>query len=102
VLLCLPDVNGKTATETVFEDSEELYEHDLLGFYPDYAQLYGLIVKLQNVYDYDYWNMDYGNYKVNNDFYDTAAALSADLKAAGIDEFTEELNRQYNEWKADG
>ncbi|MDR0197660.1 MAG: hypothetical protein LBI36_05520 [Oscillospiraceae bacterium] len=41
-----------------------------------------------------------GNYKVNNDFYDTAAALSADLKAAGIDELTEEIDRQYHEWKA--
>jgi hypothetical protein len=97
-LLCIPDKDGKTAKEIMFESSAELYEHDLLGFYIDYTGLSGDALSLSSIFD-DYWGIANGSYKVKGDFYATAQALSDELDAADLDGFIEELNGQYYEWR---
>jgi hypothetical protein len=103
VILCLPDINGKTAKETVFENSKELYEHELLGFYIDYTNLFETIniAKWEALRDKDIEVSEilFGVYKVNDDFHETAKTINSELHNAGIDEFTKEINRQYNEWR---
>jgi len=96
--LCLPDKDGKSAKELMFEYSEELYIHPLLGFYADYTGLEMQISAVLEIKNYNYWTFDYGTYKVNDDFYDTATALTLELKEAGLDELIAVFTNQYNEW----